>query len=49
VKPEHPVQVKNGEQLPPSSLSSSWPVSMAILSSEQLSNVQQGIAKRKTT
>ena len=48
VKPEQPVQVKNGEQLPQSPSPFSWFVSCAVLSSGQLSKVQQGIAKRKS-
>ena len=48
VKPEQPVQVKNGEQLPQSPSPFSWFASCAVLSSEQLSNEQHGIAKRKS-
>ena len=48
VKPEQPVQVKNGEQLPQSPSPFSWLASCAILSSGQLSKVQQGTEKRKS-
>ena len=48
VKPEQPVQVKNGEQVPQSPSPFSWFISCAVLSSGQLSKLQQGIAKRKS-
>ena len=46
VKPAHSVQVKNGEHRPQSPSPLSWSAVCSTLSSGQLSNEQQGIAKR---
>jgi len=48
VNPEQLVHIKNGEQLPQSPSPFSCCADWTVLSSAQLSNEQQGTAKRKS-